>query len=237
MNTVSVHSHGPRNNLSSWFFGPLGSSMEKYRHPADMFEMWPQVKQVTASERSVWVFSSPKYKLKSLKKCGFWQPDSEPRGLMRQIVSHICKYGNKNYTVYPPPVLTSQNSTASFPNNTVTPHFFQPKYPEVETTVSFSLPFIIITHSLPLGNTKEECFAVIVQKGAPACCMWVRGSSHPSGTAERMGEVGVQWNTEQRSYLMGEERQNHSLILTSNLCKLLESERENLIETHNGVHR
>lgn len=158
------------------------------------------------SERSVWVFSSPKYKLKSLKKCGFWQPDSEPRGLMRQIVSHICKYGNKNYTVYPPPVLTSQNSTASFPNNTVTPHFFQPKYPEVETTVSFSLPFIIITHSLPLGNTKEECFAMIVQKGAPACCMWVRGSSHPSGTAERMGEVGVQWNTEQRSYLMGEAR-------------------------------
>lgn len=49
---------------------------------------------------------------------------------------------------------------------------------------------------------------------------------------ERMGEVG-----EPRSYLMGAKMQNYSLILTSNLCKFFESEREKLVKTHNSVYR
>lgn len=94
----------------------------------------------------------------------------------------------------------------------------KPKYPEVKTTGSFfSLPSIIITHSLPLGITKEECFARIVKKGVPACCMWVRGSTHPSGTAERGGGQPVSDETE---LVTGPQMQNGALILTQKLCKL-----------------
>lgn len=48
-----------------------------------------------------------------------------------------------------------------------------------------------MTYSLPLGIVKEECFAKTVKKGVPACSMWVKGSSHPSGAAMTVGREGT----------------------------------------------
>lgn len=73
VSTAGVHSHGPINNLSSWFLSPWAhqwkntETLQTCLRCGHKWSRWLDFRKV-----SVWFFSSPKYKLKSLRECGIW---------------------------------------------------------------------------------------------------------------------------------------------------------------------
>lgn len=80
----------------------MATSPPHCRHSAYVFEMWSQAKRLTEPQKGLLAFYfSPKYNLKPLNESSLCKSVSECRGPMRQIVSHICNYGNKNLNCLP----------------------------------------------------------------------------------------------------------------------------------------
>lgn len=235
MSTAGVHSHGPINNLSSWFLSPWAhqwKNTETLQTCLRCGHKWGR--RLDFRKVSVCFFPVQSTNLNPWENVDFDNQLLSPEDYWDRSSPMSVNTEIKNYIFYPPPVLTSQNSTASFPNNTVTPL--------LPTKISRGgnnwqlLPSLHYYNSfISSGKHERGMFCWDCVKGSSSLLhAGQRVTSPLRNSRERMGEVGVQWNTAPRSYLMGTKMHNYSMILTSNLCKLLESERENLVETHNG---